>query len=104
MKWKSYKKKKSLARLPPDEDSLVHQITRGNYLAYIQRNYALSRHPTAIGNGWKLVNGRCYAVRHTKPNMPREITIDTVASDESDVDSTDLSSSEESDNDTDCDM
>ena len=97
--WKSYKKKRSLA---PDEDWLVYHITRGNHLAYIQRNYSLSRHPTAIGNGWKL-NGRCYAVRHSKPNMSKEMKIDPVTSDEGDIDSTDLSS-EESDDETYCDM
>ena len=35
-KWKSFKKKTSLARLPPDEDSLFYQIKRGNYLSFIQ--------------------------------------------------------------------
>ena len=34
-KWKYFKKKKSLARLPPDNDSLSQHITRANYLAYI---------------------------------------------------------------------
>ena len=34
--WKSFKKKTSLARLPPDEDSLFYQIKRGNYLSFIQ--------------------------------------------------------------------
>ena len=95
-KWKSFKKKKSLARLPPDEDSLIHQITRGNYLSYIQRNYSLSHHPTPIGKGWKLINGKCYAERHTKPNIPREVTMDTLRSDDSDSESTDISESEES--------
>ena len=64
----------------------------------------MSDHPTAIGNGWKLVNGKCYAERHAKANIPRKVAIDSVQSEESGEDSTDLSSSEESDEETDCDM
>ena len=103
-KWKSFKKKKSLARLPPDEDSLFYQIKRGNYLSYIQLNYSLSDHPTAIGNGWKSVNGKCYAERYTKENIPRAVIVNSAQSEESGEDSTDLSSGDESDEGTDCDI
>ena len=43
-KWKK-QKKKSLIRLPPDDDSLRQHIKRANFLAYIQRHPDLRRHP-----------------------------------------------------------
>ena len=93
-----------MARLPPDEDSLTHYIRRANYLAYIQLNYQLRQHPSLVGNGWELINGKCYAERHMKPNLPTEVIIDQEESEESDIESTDSSSSDESDEDTDNDM
>ena len=52
-KWKK-QKKKSLIRLPPDDDSLRQHIKRANFLAYIQR-HPVRRHPSPIGHGWELV-------------------------------------------------
>ena len=40
------RKKKSLMRLPPDDDCLKQQITRANFLAYIQRHPEL--HPVSL--------------------------------------------------------
>ena len=62
-KWKSLKKK-SLKRLPPDDDSLEQHIKHANFLAYCHPD--LRRHPSPIGHGWELVNGYCRPVRHTK--------------------------------------
>jgi hypothetical protein len=101
-KWKSYKKRKSLARLAPDRDSLLQHIRRGNYLAYIQLNYSLRCHPSPIDNGWKLINGKCYAERHTDSNLPREIVVaesndSECSSDESEDELSEDSSFEEND-------
>ena len=68
-KWKA-QKKKSLMRLPPDMDCLTHHIKRANYLSYLQRHPEQKAHPSPIGHGWELVNGRCKPVRHTKSSLP----------------------------------
>ena len=74
LRHKSFKKKKSLARLPPDNNSLKFHIKRANYLAYIQLQYSMRDHPTPIGNGWHLVNGKFYAERYSNDvHIPREI-------------------------------
>ncbi|MES9882370.1 MAG: hypothetical protein ABW185_15975 [Sedimenticola sp.] len=73
-KWKR-DKKKTLMRLPPDDDSLHQHIARANYLAYIQRHPDLRSHPSPIGHGWELVNGRCKPVRHTQPALPIALVI-----------------------------
>ena len=73
-KWKK-QKKKSLIRLPPDDDSLRQHIKRANFLACIQRHPDLIRHPSPIGHGWELVNGRCRPVRHTKPALPLSLSV-----------------------------
>ncbi len=39
-------KKKSLMRLPPDDDSVIQHIKHANFLAYIQRHPELKRHPS----------------------------------------------------------
>ena len=67
-KWKK-QKKKSLIRLPSDD------IKRANFLACIQRHPDLRRHPSPIGHGWELVNGRCRPVRHTKPALPLSLSV-----------------------------
>ena len=56
-KWR-WQKNKSLMRLPPDDDCLKQHITRANFLAYIQRHPELRDHPSPVGYGWTLVNGR----------------------------------------------
>ena len=58
---------KSFCRLPPDEDSLRHQLQQANHLAYLLRNPSLRDHPSPVGNGWELVNGICRPVRYSKP-------------------------------------
>ena len=56
-KWR-WQNNKSLMRLPPDDDCLKQHITRANFLAYIQRHTELRDHPSPVGYGWTLVNGR----------------------------------------------
>lgn len=62
-KWKG-QKKTSLMGLPPDDDSLKQHIMPANFLIYIQHHLELRRHPSPIGRGWELVNGRCRPVRY----------------------------------------
>ena len=71
-KWRC-QKKKSLMRLPPDDDCLKQHITRANFLAYIQRHPELRDHPSPVGYGWTLVNGRCRPVRLTQQALPPEL-------------------------------
>ena len=68
-KWRS-QKKKSLCRLPPDEDALRQQLARANYIAYLLRNPQFKDHPTPIGNGWGLSNGLCRPLRYKNPALP----------------------------------
>ena len=73
-KWRC-QKNKSLMRLPPNDDCLKQHITRANFLAYIQRHPELSNrdHPSPVGYGWTLVNGRCRPVRHIQQALPPEL-------------------------------
>ena len=48
----------------PDKDTLNHICLRANYLAYCQKNFHLSRHPSPIGNGWGIIDGKCRPVRN----------------------------------------
>jgi len=62
VKWKIMKKKHFI-QLPPDEDSLRQHCLRVNYLV---RHHSLKNHPSPLGHGWELVNGRCRPVRHVR--------------------------------------
>lgn len=72
-KWHKLKKKCTI-RLPPDEDSLDRHVERTNYITYCQLHYNLQEHPSPIGHGWELVNGKCRPVRHTLPPLPQQLT------------------------------
>ena len=65
-KWRKMKKK-SLSRLPPDEDTLHHHLDRTNYLSYCQKHYRLVVHPPPIHRGWENINGKCRPVRYKIP-------------------------------------
>ena len=69
LKWKA-QKNKSISRLPPHDDSLKIHCMRANYLSYIQKNYSLTSHPSPIGNGWYVVDGKCRTLRFRNPEMP----------------------------------
>ena len=63
-------KQKSTARLPPDEDTLNQHVERANYITFCQLQYNLLEHPSPIGQGWEIMNGKCKPVRHTSPALP----------------------------------
>ena len=70
IKWKQ-QKKKSLIRMIPDNDSLLHHFKRVNYICYIQKNFHLKEHPSPLLHGWHLENGLCLPIRHSIPALPR---------------------------------
>ena len=67
--WKK-RKKKTTQRLIPDDGTLNHIYERANYLSYCQMHLELSEHPSPLGNGWELVNGKCRPVRYTLSALP----------------------------------
>ena len=70
-KWHKLKKKSTLC-LPPDENTLYQHLQRTNYISYCQLNYKLLQHPSPIGFGWEILNGKCRPVRHTLPPLPQQ--------------------------------
>ena len=72
-KWHKLKKK-CIICLPPDDDTLDHHCDRTNFITYCLMNYNLQEHPSPIGNGWELINGKCRAVRHTTPPLREQIS------------------------------
>ena len=68
-KWHKLRNKCTI-RLPLDDDSSNLHMERTNYLTYCQLHYNLQEHPSPIGHGWELVNGKCRPVRHTLPPLP----------------------------------
>ena len=86
-------KNKSFIRLPPDADSLRQHCLRANYLAYLVRHPSLKQHPSPLGHGWELVDGRCRPVRHTRPALPTHLPAPGPAEE---------SESDESEDDDDC--
>jgi len=71
-KWHKLKKK-SMIRLPPDDDSLDLHVERTNYITYCQLHYNLLEHPSPIDHGWEILNGKCRPVRHTLPPLPQQL-------------------------------
>ena len=46
---------------------------RVNYITHCKKNYDLLAHPSLLGKGWALINGKCHPVRHSRPALsPRE--------------------------------
>ena len=37
---------------------------------YCQMHFELSEHPSPLGNGWELINGKCRPVRYTLSALP----------------------------------
>ena len=72
-KWHKLKKKSTM-RLPPDTNSSNFHLQRTNFIAYCQRHNALQEHPSALGHGWEIMNGKCGPVRHTLPALPEQLT------------------------------
>ncbi|KAL8591125.1 hypothetical protein ACOMHN_063749 [Nucella lapillus] len=73
-KWKTMKNK-SFICLPLDSDSLRQHCLRTNFLAYLMLHPSLKHHPSPLGHGWELVDGRCRPVRYTKPALPRHLAL-----------------------------
>jgi hypothetical protein len=92
VKWKSMKNK-SFSCLPSDADSLCQHCLRANYLAYLVRHPSLKQHPSPLGHGWEVVDGRCRPVRHTRPALPTHLPAPGPAEE---------SESDESEDDDDC--
>ena len=67
-KWRKMKKK-SLACLPPDEDTLYHHLDRVNFLSFILKHYELNHYPSLIGCGWEYINRKCCPVWYAIPAM-----------------------------------
>ena len=70
-KWQKLKKK-STVRLPPDDDTMNHHCARTNYITYCQLHFTLVEHPTQIGHGWEITNGKCQ-VRYMLPPLPHQV-------------------------------
>ena len=80
-------KRKTMSRLPPDEDSLSLYMERTNYLYYCQMHYNLTEHPSHIGHGWQILNGKCRPVGHTIQALPRMLVANADSDDVSASDS-----------------
>ena len=79
--WWEKLKKKSTQRLIPDKDTLNHICLRANYLAYCQKNFHLSHHPSPIGNDWGIIDGKCRPVRNVLPALPASLPSRSAQSD-----------------------
>ena len=68
-----------------------HICLHANYLAYYQKNFHLSRHPSPIGNGWGIIDGKCRPVRNVLSALPASLPSKSAQSDEdsSDIDDND---------------
>ena len=100
-KWQKLKKKSTI-RLPPDNDSLDQHIERTNYIVYCQTHFCFVEHPSPIGHGWEIINGKCRPVRHTLPPFPHKISLGTFfrtseITDDSSADDGELEESTDSD-------
>ena len=84
---------KNIHPLPQDSDSLRQHCIRANYLAYLVRHPFTKHHPSPLGHGWELVDGRCRPVRHTRPALPTHLPVLEPAED------SDEENSDEGDND-----
>ena len=39
----------------------------------LHARFPLTHHPSPLGHGWELVDGRCRPVRHTQPALPTHL-------------------------------
>ena len=68
-KWR-HQKRKSLTRIIPDSDSLLHHFKRVNYITFIQKNFHLNKHPDPLLHGWHLDNGLCLPTKSNLQALP----------------------------------
>ena len=102
-KW-SIMKRKSTARLPPDEESRYLRALRVAYQAYIWLHFDIpDAPPSPLQYSWQILDGKCVPVRYISAALPPQLTItrdrrpqDSDASDdESDTDSDESTSCDE---------
>lgn len=67
-------KKKGTIRLLPDDDTLDQHVKRTNYITHCQIHYDCLEHPSPIGHGREILNGKYRPVRHTLPSLPQPLT------------------------------
>ena len=98
--WKKMKRK-SMQRLPPDEDTLRLHLQRCNYVTHGYLNYMLPESPPLPTQfGWTTTDDVCVPIRYTIPPLPELIRFERVyeMSDSARKDDvTDASETEESD-------
>ena len=73
-RWKQ-QNRKSLIRMIPDMDSLIHHIKRAKYIAYIQKNFSFKDYPSPLDEGWHMENGVCLPTRSRLPPLPPCVTM-----------------------------
>ena len=57
-----------------DEDTSNYICLCANYLAYCQKkNFQLSHHPSPIGNGWGIIDGKYWSVKNVLPALPASL-------------------------------
>ena len=83
-----------MIHLPPDDDSLDLHLKSTNYIVYCQRHYNIFEHPSPLGHGWQIINGKCRPVRHSLPPLPQQLTPLESMTDSSDRSSSDGEQSE----------
>ena len=71
-KWQKLKRK-SIVRLPPDDDTPNHHCARTNFITYCQLHFTLVEHPSPIGHGWEIINCKCQPVCYTLPPLPHQV-------------------------------
>ena len=81
-----------------DEDTSNYICLCANYLAYCQKkNFQLSHHPSPIGNGWGIIDGKYWSVKNVLPALPASLPSQSAQSDEDRSDSDDIDDCSETD-------
>ena len=65
------KKRRPRSGLFQDDDNLNYICERANYLSYCQMHFEFSEHPSPLGNGWELINGK-YIISITRISNKRK--------------------------------
>ena len=100
-KWRC-QKKKSLTRIIPDSDSLLHHFKRVNYITFIQKNFHLNKHPDPLLHGWHLDNGLCLPTKSNLQALPRAMPEQIEQSDDNTDTDNDIITSDDEDCDESC--
>ena len=96
-------KRKSTARLPPDEESHYLRALRVAYQAYVWLHFHMpDAPPSPLQYGWQNRDGKCVPVRYRSTALPAELRM-TTGSCPRDSDTSDDESETESGESTTCD-